>query len=75
MAESLNQLVDATLLQPLHIVFDLFVQREFVLVEVKVIARCNDNKFVIIEELGSSYLLRKFRVLGTGLGCHLVALL
>jgi len=41
--EDLKQLIEASLLQPFDIVFDRRLQWQLVLIEVKLVARCDHN--------------------------------
>ena len=60
--ECLEQLVEASLLQALHIVLHLVVQRQLVLVEVELVSRCDDDYLVVVIELRLADLLRELWV-------------
>lgn len=60
--ECLEQLVEASLLQALHVVLHLLVQGQLVLVEVELVARCDDDDLVVVVELRLADLLRELWV-------------
>lgn len=55
--EHLKQLVESSLLQPLHVVFHSSLQRQLVLIEVDFVPGREDDEPIVMEELSLSDLV------------------
>ena len=66
MRVSLEEFIETTLLQTLYIIFDLIIDRQFILVKEQLVSRSYGDYLIIIVELPLSNLLGKLRILCRG---------